>query len=303
MSVGPRIRVNPDSPNPHSSGAHILIVGCGDVGLRLALHLKSRYRVRGTCRSGERAEVLRRAGITPVRLDLDSNAALARTLTARLVVHLVPPQNSGSTDLRTRRLLRILKGVDKMVYVSTSGVYGDCGGAVIDETRRVRPQSDRATRRVDAETFLRDRARTSGFSMSVLRVPGIYAHDRLPEDRLRRGLPLLMRKDDVFTNHIHATDLVRAIEAALVRGRPMRTYHASDDCPLLTSDYFEEVARSLGMPAPVRLPREQMMAALSPMQRSFMEESRQLSNQRLHRELGLELRYPSVAQALTAGRT
>jgi nucleoside-diphosphate-sugar epimerase len=268
------------------------------VGLRLAQHLKSRYRVHGTCRSIERAEVLREAGVRPVFLDLDRDAALAVNLSARLVVHLVPPQATADKDLRTRRLMRVLNNVERMVYVSTSGVYGDCGGAVIDETRRVNPQSDRAQRRVDAEAFLRTRARSGGFRLSILRVPGIYARDRLPEERLRRGTPTLRREDDVFTNHIHTDDLVRAIEAALLRGRPMRTYHASDDCPLLTSDYFEEVARACGIALPERLPRDLMLQQLTPMQRSFMLESRRLSNRRLRAELGLELRYRSVMEAL-----
>jgi nucleoside-diphosphate-sugar epimerase len=185
-----------------------------------------------------------------------------------------------------------------MVYISTSGVYGDCAGALIDEVHRVKPQSARAARRVDAESFLRERARTDRFSLSILRVPGIYAADRLPLERLRRGTPMLASEDDVYTNHIHAEDLVLAIEACLMRGRPMRVYHASDNYPMLTSEYFEQVAAALGLAAPARLPRALLAGHLSAMQASFMQESRRLSNTRLRTELGVNLRYPSVAAAL-----
>jgi nucleoside-diphosphate-sugar epimerase len=268
------------------------------VGLRLARHLKSRYRIAGTCRTAEQAKVLREAGVRPVLIDLDHDRAMAKSLTASLVVHLMPPPAEGQLDLRSRRLMRIVRGVKRMVYISTSGVYGDCAGALIDEVRRVKPQSGRAARRVDAENFLRERARTDRFGLSILRVPGIYAADRLPVERLRRGTPMLASEDDVYTNHIHADDLVQAIEACLMRGRPMRVYHASDNCPMLTSEYFEQVAAALGVAAPARLPRALLAGHLSPMQASFMQESRRLSNARLRTELRVNLRYPSVAAAL-----
>jgi nucleoside-diphosphate-sugar epimerase len=187
------------------------------------------------------------------------------------------------------------------VYASTSGVYGDCGGARIDETRRLNPATERARRRADAEARVRWFGRATGACVSVLRVPGIYASDRPgghPRERLARGTPVLAAGDDVFTNHIHADDLARACVAALFRGAPQRAYHASDDTELAMGDYFDLAADLAGLPRPPRISRAQARERLSPVQLSFLSESRRLDNARLKRELRLKLRYPTVADGL-----
>ena len=185
-----------------------------------------------------------------------------------------------------------------MVYVSTTGVYGDCGGAMLDETHPVNPQNARARRRVDAEQVLRKWARRSGSQLSILRVPGIYAADRLPIDRLKKGTPALRAEDDVYTNHIHADDLARIVAFALYRGQPCRIYHAVDDSDMKMGDYFDAVADKAGLPRPARLPRDELAAAVSPMLLSFMSESRRLTNDRLRAELGVRLQFPHVQDAL-----
>jgi nucleoside-diphosphate-sugar epimerase len=184
-----------------------------------------------------------------------------------------------------------------IVYASTSGVYGDCAGAVVDETQALHPQTARAARRVGAEYIWR----SSGLPVSVLRIPGIYALDRVdgtPATRLNKATPVLQAADDVFTNHIHAEDLARACQLALWRGRPQRVYHASDDSQLKMGDYFDLAAQLLGLPPPPRLPRTQLAQVLSPTQMSFLTESRRLANRRLTAELGLRLAYPTPAQGL-----
>jgi nucleoside-diphosphate-sugar epimerase len=287
------------SPQPLKRGPHILIVGCGDVGQRLALRLKHRFMVSGSTRTNAGRQTLLAAGIRPVLLDLDARDQPMLDLTHSWVVHLAPPQTDGVTDRRTRRLMRCLTQVERLVYVSTSGVYGDCAGQYIDETRRLAPVNARALRRADAESYLRRSARQRHFRLSVVRVPGIYSEQRLPIERLKAGTPALCRADDVYSNHIHADDLACILEAALLHGRPQRIYHASDDVPLPMADYFDQVADKFSLPRPPRLPREQLLSQLSPMQRSFMQESRRLSNLRLKRELGVRLQYPSVAEALS----
>ena len=187
-----------------------------------------------------------------------------------------------------------------MVYVSTTGVYGDCAGALIDETRPVAPHNARARRRVDAEGVLRQWARRTGSTVAILRVPGIYARDRLPLKRIEQGTPALLASDDVFTNHIHADDLAHAIACALYKGLPGRTYNAVDDTQMKMADYFDTVADAFGLPRPPRVARAQLAAAVSPMLLSFMSESRRLRNTRLKRELGLRLRYPDVGAAVAA---
>ena len=283
----------------------LLIVGCGDVGLRVLRLLVPRWRVLALTSSPERCALLRARGAVPLLGNLDEPATLGRLGgLADAVLHLAPPPGLGDTDPRTRSLLAALaRGgrVRRLVYASTSGVYGDCAGARFDETRAVRPATDRARRRVDAEAQVRWFGRRSGATVSILRIPGIYATDRPaghPRDRLLRGTPVLADADDVYTNHIHADDLARVCVAALMRGAPQRVVHASDDTELKMGDYFDLVAGLFSLPQPPRVTREQAQATLPAMQLSFMSESRRLTNDRLKHELGLRLRYPTVAQGL-----
>jgi nucleoside-diphosphate-sugar epimerase len=216
------------------------------------------------------------------------------------VVHLAPPQSEGMLDRRTRHLSAILPEGARLVYVSTSGVYGDCGGALIDETRAVAPHNARAWRRVDAERVLRAWASRSGGHLAILRVPGIYARDRLPLRRLAQGTPALLAGDDVYTNHIHADDLARIVALALFRGLPGRIYHAVDDTHMKMADYFDTVADAFALPRPPRVARAQLAATVSPMLLSFMSESRRMANARIKQELGVRLRHPQVGPAVAA---
>lgn len=277
----------------------LLLIGCGDVGMRLLPLLCPRFRVFAVTRDPEHAPRLRAAGAVPILADLDRPASLARLRgLARYVVHLAPPPAAGARDVRTRNVTAILPEGARLVYVSTSGVYGDCGGALIDETRPVAPKNARAERRVDAERVLRAWARRSGSSAAILRVPGIYAHDRLPLKRLHAGTPALRPQDDVYTNHIQADDLARIVMLALFRARPGRIYHATDDTRLKMADYFDVVADAYGLPRAPRLPRAALREVVSPLLMSYMSESRRLNNTRLRRELGVRLRYPDVQHAL-----
>jgi nucleoside-diphosphate-sugar epimerase len=277
----------------------VLVIGCGDVGMRLLPLLRESFRVFAVTSQESRRAELRAAGAIPVIADLDRPATLARLARlASIVVHLAPPQSEGVTDRRTRNLTAILPDQATLVYVSTTGVYGDCGGALVDETRTVRPQNARAKRRIDAEQVLRRWARRSGSRLSILRVPGIYGEDRLPIERLKKGTPALRPDEDVYTNHIHADDLARIIAAALFRGAPSRVYHATDDSDMKMGEYFDAVADAFHLARPPRLPRAELEKAVSPMLLSFMSESRRLSNDRLKRELGVRLSYPDVRNSL-----
>ena len=283
----------------------LLIVGCGDVGMRVLRLLKGRYRLLALTSTPARAEALRAAGAVPLIGNLDDPATLARLAgLADAVLHLAPPPLQGTTDPRSRNLIDALarKGrVRCLVYGSTSGVYGDCGGARFDETRVVNPGTDRARRRVDAESRIRWYGRVHGVRVAILRIPGIYAVDREgghPRERLLRGTAVLNAEDDVSTNHIHADDLARACVAALARALPQRVIHASDDTDLTMGDYFDLAADVCGLPRPPRISRAEARERLSPMLLSFMSESRRLDNQRLKRELRLVLHYPTVKDGL-----
>lgn len=281
----------------------LLIIGCGDVGMRLLPLVCDRFRVIAVTSQPHRQAELRAAGAVPLVADLDAPHSLARLAgMAAYVVHLAPPQSSGVTDRRTRNLCAILPERATLVYVSTTGVYGDCGGALIDETRPVHPTNARARRRIDAELQLRGWARRRNGRLAILRVPGIYASDRLPLERLRNGTPALCESEDVFTNHIAADDLAHIIACALFRLQPNRVYHAVDDSAMKMGAYFDAVAQAWSLPKPPRLPRSELQAVVSPMLLSFMSESRRLANRRLKQELGIRLRYPLVADALASWR-
>lgn len=285
----------------------LLIVGCGDIGLRVAALLRGRWRMLALSSSPERVAALRAAGLTPLPGNLDEPATLARLAgLADAVLHLAPPPPHGTRDARTAALLQALARqgrVRRFVYASTSGVYGDCGGARIDETRLPRPATDRARRRLDAERRLRWYGRAFGVRVSVLRIPGIYASDRAgghPRVRLARGTPVLISDDDAYSNHIHADDLARACVLALHRGAAQRVLHVSDDTEMKMGDYFDLAADLCRLPRPPRIARADAAAQLTPLQLTFMDESRRLINARLKDELRLRLRYPTVREGLQA---
>jgi nucleoside-diphosphate-sugar epimerase len=249
--------------------------------------------------------VLQRRGIVPLLGNLDEAASLRRLAgVATHVVHMAPPPLQGNTDPRTRALIQALvlrSPPTAWVYGSTSGVYGDCGGAWIDETRRLNPVTERAQRRVDAERWLQAFGKRAGTRVSVLRIPGIYALDReggTPKERLQRGTPVLQAADDVYTNHVHADDLARATVLSVWRGRALRVVHISDDSDMLMGDYMDWAADLWQLPRPPRVSRAQAQTALPAMTLSFMGESRRMDNQRLKTELRLKLRYPTVREGL-----
>jgi len=276
----------------------LLIVGCGDVGLRIVARLRDRFRIIATTATTLRKGQLRAAGAVPLVVNLDNPATLARVRGfASHWIDLVPPPPSGSRDPRALRLCCASRGqVVRAVYISTTGVYGDRNGAWLDETARPAPANERAKRRLAAETIVR----AAPTFASVLRAPGIYARDRLPLDRLRATTPALVSDDDVYTNHIHADDLARLAIVALLRGAPARIYNAVDDSQLKMADYFDRVADRFRLPRPPRLARAALKAVVSPAQYSFMSESRRLANRRIKEELRVRLLYPTVAAALAA---
>ncbi|HYB50889.1 MAG TPA: NAD(P)H-binding protein [Burkholderiaceae bacterium] len=277
----------------------MLIVGCGDIGTRIVARLRDRFRVFGTVANAQSAAAVRRAGAIPLLLDLDARRKEPRigALAQRIVV-LAPTSPSGRRDRRTRHLLGLLrpKATARMLYMSTTGVYGDRRGAWTDESTPPAPANERAQRRLEAES----RLRASRWHAAVLRAPGIYAADRLPLERLRQAIPVATSGQDVITNHIHADDLARACISALFRAAPSRTYNIVDDSQLLLGEFLDRVADRVGLARPPRVASEQLCAAVGPRRMSFLTESRRLRNQRMKRELRLRLRYPNVEVGLAA---
>jgi nucleoside-diphosphate-sugar epimerase len=274
----------------------ILLIGCGDVALRTAALLRGRARLYGLTRRDDEVAKLRARGIVPIVGDLDRIETLDRLRTAPFaVVHCAPPPTHGRGDPRTQRLVAALTRARiiprRFVYLSTSGVYGDCAGARVAEARPRRAQTPRAARRVAAEDRLRGWATRNRVALTILRVPGIYAETRLPLDRIRHGTPALADDEDVYTNHVHADDLARAIVAALFRGRPNRAYNTSDDSELKMAAWLDLVADTFKLPRPPRVGWDEAEAKIAPLLLSFMSESRRLSNERMKRELRVKLKF------------
>jgi len=277
---------------------NLLIIGCGDIALRTLPLLQGRYQLYALVRNSAKADGLRRLGVTPILGDLDDRRSLFKIAgLADVVLHFAPPARQGHLDTRTCNLLSALSTrllPSRLIYISTSGVYGDCGGDIVSETRPVHPQSDRARLRVSAERQIRTWATRNHVNANILRVPGIIAEDRLPVDRIKAGTPAIVASEDGYSNHIHADDLARCAIAALRHAKPNRVYHTVDDDEMKMGDYFDMIADAFKLPRPPRLSRADAQRAVSPMVWSFMNESRKLTNLRMKQELKVTLRHPTV---------
>lgn len=265
----------------------LLIAGFGDIARRALERLERRFEISRLARS--------------YGVDLDRPGSFSLPA-AEALLHCAPPPLEGVTDTRTANLLdalekgRILPA--RMVYVSTSGVYGDCAGARVDESRAPAPQTERGRRRLHAETQLAQWSGKRGIALVVLRVPGIYAADRLPVERLRSRTPVLRPQDDVYTSHIHADDLAAIVCRALEEDAPAGVYNAADDTEMKMGDWFDLVADTLGLRRPPRISREAARNQIPAAALAFMQESRRLDNTRLKSVLGIRLRYPTVREGL-----
>jgi nucleoside-diphosphate-sugar epimerase len=283
----------------------VFIVGCGYVGMAVALHERERgAQVQALARSAAAAERLRAAGIEAVVGDLDDPDSLRIVrLAGASIYYFAPPPSIGSSDPRMDAFLEALRphaGPSRLLLISTTGVYGDCGGQWIDEQRPPNPQTDRARRRLAAERALQSWAEQMNVPIVILRVAGIYGPDRLPIERLRKGLPVLRERESPWSNRVHVDDLVSACLAAAGSDRPGRLYNISDGHPTTMTDYFNQVADTVGLPRPPQVSLAQAKSALSSEMLSYLSESRRLDNTRMRIELEVALRYPTLAEGLVA---
>lgn len=273
-----------------------LILGCGDVGARVAQTLRAMGReVTAIVRSEQSVQTLRQAGIAARALDLDLDKP-AFTM-PELVFYFAPPPAQGEGDARLQRFLGALHtSPRRIVYISTSGVYGDCDGRWIDEDEPLKPVSARGKRRVDAERQLA----ASGIGHVILRVPGIYGPGRLPLERLRNRLPVVRAEESPYTNRIHADDLAHAALHAAVYGRDGAAYNISDGHPTTMCDYFTRCAALLDLPPPPQVSMDEARRVFTPAMWSFMEESKRLLNTRMRQELQFEPQYAQLDAGLRA---
>lgn len=288
------------SPPPRA----LLLIGAGYLGCRVArLWRLQGGPVRSLARSDMAGGRARRAGSEVVLGDLDQPLSLTG-LDARgtVVLYTVPPPRPGTEDPRIRAFLSVLgdRVPSRLVYISTTGVYGDCAGEWVSEARPPRPRTERALRRWSAESTLRSWSAISGVPVAVLRVAGIYGPGRLPAERIRRGLPVLRESESPFTNRIHVDDLARACRAAAMEEGPGGIYNASDGRPGTLTGYLRAVADLYGLPPPPEVSREEAGAALTPELLSFLVESRRIDASKLRRDLLPDLLYPDLEAGLAA---
>ena len=280
----------------------VAIVGCGYLGLRLARRWRDlAYPVRGFATRPQSLKDIAATGAEAVQLDLDGPLAHVH-LTGHLLYYLVPPARDGAHDRRLERFLGEIEGpVERFIYVSTTGVYGDRAGAWVNEDTPPAPQSERAVRRLAAENALREWAEALGVSWCILRVPGIYGPGRLPLERLRRGEPAIRPQDATPSNRIHVEDLATACLAAARAARAdRRIYNVTDGTDDSLTSYLLRVARIGNLPRPPLISRAEARARFSDSSWSFLGESRRIDNQRMREELGVALAYQDLDAGIRA---
>jgi len=280
----------------------VIIIGCGYIGRRLGARLAAAgAAVTGVVRSDESVALLRALGLEPLQLDLLRDPLDALDTAGADVFHLAPPPGEGSEDPLTGRLIDAFAAHGqprRLVYIGTTGVYGDCDGAWVDETRLPRPEADRALRRWDAEERLRAWSRKTGAELVILRVAGIYACDRLPLARIRSGQPVVSAAEAPWSNRIHADDLVEICVAAMDKAPAGAVYNVCDGHPSSMTDYFLSIAAAAGLTPPPQIPLADAPGKVSAGMLSYLRESRRLSNRKLLEELGVTLRHPTLAEGL-----
>lgn len=277
----------------------LLIVGCGDIGRRVARLAQAQGdSVTALVRTAASRDELHKLGIDVIQADLDG-AIAPLDVDGRWILYLAPPPAKGREDPRMRHLLRALRGTPRrLLYLSTTGVYGDCQGEWVEETHAVAPAAERAMRRLDAERQLSACCSDKGWSFVIMRVAGIYGRSRLPLQRLRERQPVLRAGQAPYTNRIHEDDLARIALGLLERGVDGEVYNVSDGHPDTMSDYFKLVASYAGLPQPPEIDMREASRSLTAGMLSYLQESRRISNRKMMDLLGIKLRYATLEEGL-----
>lgn len=283
---------------------NVLITGCGDIGRRVAATWRTEnIPMSGIVTSEHSASMLQQQGITAYQRDFNNSGQDLPTLSQNtLIYYFVPPPASGQYDLRCKQFLSALSAqaasVRRIVAISTTGVYGDCGGARVTEEQPPAPGVDRARRRLDMEHQLQAWTNQHNTELIILRVGGIYGPGRLPLQRIRDRVPVLHEVLAPMTNRIHADDLAMICKAAALVDRKSRIYNVSDGTQSNMTEYFYTLADYFNLPRPPAVDWAEAEATLSRGMLSYLRESRQVDNSRMLKELNIVLRYPTLLAGL-----
>ena len=285
--------------------SHIFIAGCGDIGQRVAILWQQHgASVTVLARNPTRAAEYVAHGLIPVIGDLDQPATLPKPQPGALIYYFAPPPLRGTTDPRMHHFLQAIRSdalPARIVYISTSGVYGDVHGAWVTEESPVHPTTDRSRRRLDAEQALQQWSTLNRVPIVILRVPGIYGPGRLPIEVVKSGRPILRESESMYSNRIHADDLANVAVVAGLDDRPPGIYNVSDGQPGTMAQYFKAVADLIGVPRPPEVSLDEAQRILSAEMMSYLTESRRIDNAKMLRDLRVSLRYPNLADGLRYG--
>lgn len=280
---------------PTIADESVLVVGTGYLGRRFLDSQNARSVIglsRSDLKSTQHVEVY----------DLDAGGALPVKLPSQYsVLYTVPPSRHSMSDIRLERLLSLLTPAPhRFVYISTTGVYGNRDGALVDEETEVKPETDRARRRVAAEESLQTWADEHDCAVVILRVPGIYGPGRLGIERIQEGLPMISEQEAGPGNRIHVDDLVSCCTAALARTVPAGIYNVGDG-DLRSSPWFmSEVARQCQLQAPPTISMQDAERTFTPMRLSFLGESRRVDTKKMRAVLGVTPRYANAEDGIRA---
>jgi len=287
---------------------NINIIGCGYIGKKIAGLLIDRDI---PCHCFVKSETSKatcsKMGLPVVRFNLDKEGlslskSQLKNFAKSTLAYLAAPQRNGLTDVRMANFISILESVnavpDKIVLISTTGVYGDCKGEWIDESRQARPQADRAFRRLSAETQLTEYCEKNYIHLIVFRVPGIYASDKLPIKRITSGEPIVEAADSGYTNRIHAEDLSALCVEALLEKVESGIYNCCDGRPSTMNDYFTKVADALALRRPEEISLSKAKQTLSEGMLSYLAESKRISNKKLLSHFKTRFKYPNLEAGL-----
>ncbi len=283
----------------------IWIIGCGDIGRRVARLYADQdadqnfqsTTIAGIVHSAESVSSCKKLGVDAHAIDFDQPFTLSdlpEKISSR-IYYFMPPPSQGREDTRLKRFLKHLdKSKKRIVLISTSGVYGDSKGAWINEDTPPKPVAERAFRRLSAEQTLIQWAAQSGSDYMILRVPGIYAKERLPLARLKKGLPVVSQHEAGWTNRIHADDLARACKASMESAHCNQIINICDGHPSTMTDYFNQIADYAGLPRPPQISMQEAEKTLSKGMLSYLKESRRIENHKMLKLLNLQLQYPDL---------
>jgi len=283
----------------------LYIIGCGDIGIRVAkLAAARQIKVYALSRGNKIAPDSEMSGIELAHCDLDSLEPIsALNLKGAVVLYAAPPPGGGVIDTRIRNFLAGLRpGYEpaKLLYISTTSVYGDCGNETVTEERSVSPANHTAKRRCDAERRFKRWGAEHGIPFVTLRVAGIYGPGRIPMQRILSQEPLLNENEVGYTNRIHADDLAEVCLRALEKGEDGDIFNVCDGEVSKMTDYFNTITDLMELPRLPQVSLDEARQVMSPLMFSYMTDSRKISNRKMLEKLEIKLKYPTMLEGLKA---